>query len=160
MSRILWAGLAWLLVGWSTAGAAMGAEGDPAQSARALFERYQALERNFDPELASLYHDDAVVWVTRIYSNGVVRQLKIPGDIYQMAIRESMDEAAEQGDFNQYSEVDFTPVDQGVRIEAQRFNLWRNYRSPYRALVRPDDQGNWRIVEEHFETQVPYPANE
>lgn len=139
---------------------AHGADDPSIQAARALFERYQQLERNFDPELASLYDEDAVIWVTRIYSNGVVRQLKIPGELYQMAIRQSMDQAAEHGDFNEYSEVRFQAMDEGVKIQAQRYNLWRNYRSPYAAIVRPDGQGEWRIVEERFETQVPEPATE
>lgn len=150
----------WLYWGLLACGTALAAERAPEQGARALFERYQQLERSFDPELASLYAPDAVVWVTRVYANGVVRQLKIPGDIYQMAIRQSMAEAAEHGDFNEYSQVAYTPTEDGVKIQAQRFNLWRNYRSPYMALVRPDDQGDWRIVEEHFETQVPYAATE
>ena len=128
--------------------------------AQEFFDRYQQLERSFDPELASLYDEDAVIWVTRIYSNGVVRQLKIPGDVYRMAIRQSRDKAAEYGDFNEYSEVQFEPRQQGVEIQATRFNLWRNYRSPYFAFVQADDGGKWRIVEERFETQVPHPATE
>lgn len=136
------------------------AEAPSLDDARAFFERYQQLERSFDPELASLYADDAVVWVTRIYANGVIRQLKIPGDIYSMAIRQSMAEAAEHGDFNEYSDVQYEPDGQQVRIEASRFNLWRNYRSPYSALLRRDDEGRWRIVEEHFETRVPTAASE
>lgn len=149
----------WLACALGFGGAAQ-AESDPLGAARALFDRYQKLERTFDPELASLYDDEAEIWVTRIYSNGVVRQLKIPGDVYKMALRQSMAEAAEQGDFNEYSEARFTTTDQGVRIDATRFNLWRNYRSPYTALVQPDAAGQWRIVEEHFETQVPTPATE
>lgn len=153
--------LAWILL-LSLAGLAPlhGADDASVEAARALFERYQQLERRFDPELASLYDKDAVIWVTRVYSNGVVRELKIPGELYQMAIRQSREQAAEHGDFNEYSEVQFQPMDDGVKIQAQRFNLWRNYRSPYTAVVRPDAQGEWQIVEEHFETQVPEPASE
>jgi len=131
-----------------------------APEARALFDRYRSLERSFDPRLAELYDDDAVILVTRIYSNGVVRQLKIPGDVYKLALRQSMENAAEQGDFNEYSEVEFATRDGAVLITAQRYNLWRNYSSPYRAVLRQGRDGAWRIVEERFETQVPYAATE
>lgn len=149
-----------LMVWAALGGPLQAAEEDRLAAVRAFFDRYQNLERNFDPELASLYHQDAVVWVTRIYSNGVVRQLKIPGDVYQLAIRQSMDAAAEHGDFNEYSDIRVVPQADHVRIEATRYNLWRNYRSPYSAVVRRGPDGEWRIVEERFETQVPQPATE
>lgn len=127
--------------------------------ARELFDRYQARERQFDPALAQLYDDDAVILVTRIYSNGVVRHLKIPGDLYKLALRESMDEAAEQGDFNQYNDVQFSAENGRVQVSATRYNLWRHYTSPYSATLERGADG-WRIIEERFETQVPYPATE
>lgn len=150
----------WWLLGLATVPMAVGSDDRRIDAASQLFDRYQQLERSFDPDLASLYADDAVIWVTRIYANGVVRQLKIPGDVYGLAVRQSMEQAAEHGDFNEYSDIQFLPQDSGVRIQAQRFNLWRNYHSPYAALVAPGADGTWRIVEEHFETQVPHPATE
>lgn len=133
---------------------------DVPAGARALFERYQTLERSFDPALADLYADDAVIRVTRIYANGVVRHLKIPGDLYQMALRQSMADAAAQGDFNQFSAVDFKRREGGVEVTAQRYNLWRNYTSPYRAMLRPGADGQWQIAEEYLETRVPQQASE
>ncbi len=128
--------------------------------AQDFFARYQQLERTFDPELASLYAKDSVIWVTRIYANGVVRQLKIPGDLYRQVLRESMEQAKKRGDYNKYSDVRFDSQPDGVRIRATRYNVWRDYRSPYAALVRPGEDGNWRIVDEHFETRIPQPAEE
>lgn len=148
------------LLAWLAVSVGVHAEDERLAGAREFFDRYRSLERNFDPELASLYAEDAVIWVTRIYSNDVVRQLKIPGDIYRLALRDSMDEAAEHGDFNEYSQIQFLPQAQGVQIQAQRYNLWRHYRSPYFALIRPDAEGEWRIAEERFETRVPHPATE
>ncbi len=148
----------WLMVAGSASGAL--AEDQRVAAAQTFFARYQRLERNFDPELASLYAKDSVIWVTRIYSNNVVRQLKIPGDLYRQALRESMEHAEQRGDYNEYSDVRFDPQPGGVRIRAMRYNVWRDYRSPYAALVRPGGDGNWRIVDEHFETRVPQPATE
>ena len=128
--------------------------------AQAFFEQYQYLERSFDPDLASLYADNAVIWVTRIYSNNVVRQLKIPGDVYRLSLRDSMTEAAKHGDYNEFTDVRFTPVATGVRIRATRHNVWRDYLSAYEALIEPDAAGDWHIVEERFETRVPHPATE
>lgn len=133
---------------------------DVPAEARDVFDRYQSLERSFDPQLAELYDDDAVILVTRVYANGVVRHLKIPGDVYKLALRQSMEAAAEAGDFNQYNDIEFASRDGAVEVTAQRYNLWRNYSSPYRALLRVDEDGYWRIVEERMETQVPYTASE
>ncbi len=144
------------------AGVAFGAHAEDGRvaEAREFFARYQRLERAFDPELASLYAKDSVIWVTRIYTNHVVRQLKIPGDLYRQVLRESMEQAEQRGDYNEYSELRFEPQPDGVRIRATRYNAWRDYKSPYAALVRPDEDGNWRIIDEYFETRIPQRAEE
>lgn len=123
--------------------------------ARAWFARYQSLERGFDPALADLYADRAVIWITRVYPSGVVRQLKIPGELYKQMLRQSMPLARAHGDYNRYSAVRYRREGNGVRIEASRYSVWRHYRSPYSLLIAPDASGHWHVIEERVRQRVP-----
>jgi hypothetical protein len=122
---------------------------------QAAFQRYQQLERTFDPALAELYADDAVVWMTRHHPDGRVGQLKIPGAIYRQFLRQSMAEARARGDYNAYTDVRYRAEGDGVRVTAVRRSLWRHYRSPYSALWTEVRPGKWCIVEERLVQQVP-----
>ena len=128
-------------------------------AAKALFLRYQSLERSFDPALADLYADDAVIRVRRVYVNGVVRYLKVPAELYKPALRQSAATAREQGDFNEYSGVSYRREGERVRIDAQRYSVWQHYRSPWSLWVAPDAGGRWLIREEHLEQHLPVPAH-
>ncbi len=125
------------------------------EPARQLFARYQQLEHNFDPALAQLYADGAIIKVTRIYAGGVQRQLLVPGDLYQLALRQSMPLAKAEGDYNRFRDVSYHAAAGGVRIRATRYSVWRNYTSPYTALVARGADGHWRIVEETIVQQMP-----
>jgi len=50
------------------------------EKAKALFTRYVELEKEFDPSVADLYSDDAVIRNTRRYPNAQVRTIEIPAD--------------------------------------------------------------------------------
>jgi len=139
---------------------ARGAGEDPGlASAKALFMRYQALERSFDPALADLYADDAVIRVKRVYVNGVVRQLKVPAKLYKPALRQSAATAREQDDVNEYSGVRYRRDGERVRIDAQRYSVWQHYRSPWSLWVAPDAGGRWLIREEVLEQHLSVPAH-
>jgi hypothetical protein len=126
-------------------------------SAKDFFSRYTTLEQRFDPELAELYSDKANIKVTRVYSTGVVRQLLVPGELYKLAIRQSMAAAKETNDFNRYTDVQYTAEADKVRITATRYSQWQDYRSPYSMLLARDADSRWMIVEETVETHVPGP---
>jgi len=139
---------------------ARGAGGDAGlASAKGLFMRYQALERSFDPALADLYADDAVIRVKRVYVNGVVRYLNVPAELYKPALRQSAATAREQGDFNEYSGVRYRRDGERVRIDAERYSVWQHYRSPWSLWVAPDAKGRWLIREEHLEQHLSVPAH-
>lgn len=125
----------------------------PVDDAKALFERYVALEKQFDPVVADLYADDAVIKTKRTYPDGQVRDLTMPAMAYKGLIRSAMPAARARGDTNSYSKVTYTDEGPGVRIRALRYSTLKKYSSPLSLLVAPDTSGRWRIREELSETQ-------
>jgi hypothetical protein len=103
--------------------------------AKELFRKYIALENKFDPLLADLYSDKAVIRNTRHYPNGVKRTIEIPAANYKELIRTAMPLAKARGDKNRYSFVKFNSEGGIVRIRAKRYSLAKNYSSPISLLL-------------------------
>lgn len=55
-----------------------------------LFATYVQQERTFDPDMANLYSDDALIRNQRKYPSGQVRQLTIPARQYKKLLRKSI----------------------------------------------------------------------
>lgn len=91
---------------------------DPIAEAKTLFSRYAAIETAFDPSVAELYADDAIIKNKRIYPTGQVRELTIPAPQYKQLIRASMPLAKIKNDYSTYSEIRFKAEGEGVRITA------------------------------------------
>lgn len=124
------------------------------QVAESLFEDYVRLEHAFDPAIADLYDDAAVIKNTRRYPTGQVRELELPGAEYKALIRQVMPLAKARGDRSTYSEVSFELNGDGsVSIEASRYSELKDYTSPLKLTVAPDEEGEWRIIEELSESQ-------
>lgn len=125
---------------------------DPVEDAKDLFARYVALGTAFDPAVADLYADDALIRNKRTYLKGQVRELTMPAPQYKELIRGSMPLAKAKGDLSTYSETTFTEELAGVRIMAKRFSVLKKYYSPLSLLVAPDASGRWVIREEVSES--------
>lgn len=124
---------------------------DALDPARQLFARYVALEAAFDPALAELYSDRAVIRVRR-YDNGAFRDVTIPAPRYKQSIRSALPVAKSRNDVNRYSEVSFAAEGPSrVRIAATRYSVLKRYASAIRLVVAPDN-GQWAIVEESSES--------
>lgn len=128
------------------------ADGDVA-SAKALFNRYMALERAFDAGVADLYADTAVIRNKRTYPTGQVREMTLPATQYKSLIRASMPLAASRGDVSTYSKITYTPEGARVRVVATRYSGLKKYYSPFSLLVGPSEHGTWLIYEELSESQ-------
>ncbi|MFP3939740.1 MAG: hypothetical protein ACLF0P_05485 [Thermoanaerobaculia bacterium] len=123
-------------------------------AAKALFEAYVELEHAFDPAVADLYADDAVIKNKRRYPTGQVRELELVGSQYKALIRQAMPLAKARGDRSTYSNVTYNLNDDGsVDIKASRYSELKDYTSPLRLTVAPDDEGRWRIIVEISESQ-------
>ena len=123
------------------------------EPARALFERYVALEQQFDSGVADLYSDDAVIQNKRTYPTGQVREMTIPTAHYKELLRKSMPLAKVLGDKSTYSACSYDPEGAKVRIKCQRFSERKKYTSPISLLVGPAANGKWLIFEELSESQ-------
>lgn len=123
--------------------------------AKALFVRYVTLGHTFDPAVADLYSDSAVIRNKRLYPTGQERILTMPAPQYKAFIRQAMQLAKDRGDISTYSEVKYTVEGAGVRITATRFSELKRYSSPVSLLVGPAEGKAWLILEELSESR-PY----
>jgi len=122
-------------------------------TARALFDRYVALERSFDPAMADLYAPDATIRNRRSYPTGQVRELTIPAPQYKELVRRAMPLAKAQNDTNRYSDCAYAPEAGRIRIRCIRYSERKNYSSPMELLVGPNATGAWLVFAEISESQ-------
>ena len=122
------------------------------EPAKQLFQKYITLENKFDPSVADLYADDALIRNTRRYPNGQKRTIDIPALKYKELIRTAMPLAKARGDRNRYSQVKYKPEGNNVRITAMRYSLLKKYSSPISLLVGPNTKGDWIVLEEISES--------
>jgi hypothetical protein len=121
--------------------------------AEELFAAYDRLEHEFDPAIADLYADDAVIRNKRTYPTGEVREMTIPASKYKELLRTATPLAKARGDVSTYSNVTYTPEAEGVRIKADRYSELKKYHSPLSLLVKPSASGKWLIYEELSESR-------
>lgn len=122
-------------------------------AAKALFERYVQLEHTFDPAVADLYADDALIQNKRTEADGRVREIRVPAPAYKDLIRKAMPLAKTRGDISTYSDVTYTMEGERVRIKATRLSALKKHISPFSLLVGPNGRGSWVIYEELSESQ-------
>lgn len=155
-SRTMNALVAMIVASLATAPIAAGQSSDPRlEAAEELFERYVTLEYAYDPALADLYADDAVIKNTRRYPTGQVREMQLTGAQYKALIRQALPLTKARDDRSTYSDVSFQLEANGsVTITASHYLEFKNYTSPLKIILSvggADDR--WRILEEASESQ-------
>ena len=121
--------------------------------AETIFKNYQALEHSFDPAVADLYCDSALIRNVRTYPDGQERTLELPGAKYKELIRAAMPLAKSKGDISTYSAVAYAPEADNVRVTATRYSVLKKYSSPMSLLIGACNGGEWAILEELGESQ-------
>lgn len=121
--------------------------------AKAFFQKYIELEAAFDPKIADLYSDTALITDKRTYPWGKVKELTVPADKYKQLIAVGMPLAKAKGDYSTYSDIAYSEEKEGVRIKATRFSELKKYSSNFSMLIAKDSTGKWLIVEELSESQ-------
>jgi hypothetical protein len=142
-----------LLLSAGLGGMSAAATADPIADALALFHDYEARSTRFDPTLADLYSDNAVIRSKRLDPRGGVRELSFSGSKWKLMIRAAMPIAKMRGDTNRFDELSARAAGDAVIITAKRHSELKGYTSPFRLVVRRDGSGSWKIVEEDTETQ-------
>ena len=122
------------------------------QQAQAFLTKYVETYHSFDPGVADLYSDDAVIQNTRTYPTGEVRRLTIPALQYKALLRQTMSLAKQRGDRSQYTEPKFSQEGAAVRIQLTRYSEMKKHTSPLALLVAPDKGGRWVVLEEYSES--------
>ena len=123
------------------------------KAAAQLFQRYVALSRAYDAELAELFDDNAVIVNKRVSANGDVREMTLPAARYKLMLRKALPLARERGDRSTYSNVRYAREGDRVRITALRYSELKKYSSPLVLLVGAAPGGGWVIYEEHSESR-------
>ena len=146
---------AFLLVTAPVGVAAQGLSADARAKAEQLWNRYVALEAAFDPAVADLYADDALIRNRRTYPTGEVREATVPAAQYKMLVRQAIPIAKARNDISRYSGCMFTPRGQQerVRIVCSRYSVLKDYTSTIALLVGPGPSGAWMIFEELSESR-------
>ena len=122
-------------------------------SAKQLFQQYIALGHAFDPAVADLYADDALIQNTRTYPTGQKRILIMEAPQYKALIRQTMFAAKDRNDTSDYTDVAYALEGEKVRIMATRHSNLKDYDSPMSILVAKDQNEHWKITEEISESQ-------
>ena len=133
--------------------AAQGLSADARAKAEQVLERYRALERAFDPAIADLYADDALILTRRTYPNGEVRDLTIGATEYKALIRSTIPLAKARGDVSRYSGCTYAPAGVRVRIACARYSELKDYTSRISLVVGPGPGGAWLVFEELSESR-------
>ncbi|MEG5172684.1 hypothetical protein [Microcoleus sp. B3-D7] len=116
--------------------------------AEKVFANYQSLERAFDPAVADLYCDTALIRNVRTYPGGRQRTLEFPAPKYKDLIRAAMPVAKARGDYSTYSKIVYSLEGKNVRITATRFSVMKNYSSTISLLVGKCNSGQTGVLEE------------
>jgi hypothetical protein len=132
---------------------AQGLSADARSKAEQLWTRYVALEAAFDPAVADLYSDDAVIRNRRTYPTGEVREATVPAAQYKLLVRQAIPLAKARNDISRYSNCSYVADGPRVRILCARFSVLKNYTSPISLLVGPGPAGSWLIFEELSESR-------
>jgi hypothetical protein len=132
--------------------AAQELSGDARARAEQLWARYVALDAAFDPAVADLYADDAVIRDRRLHATGS-DEVSVPGALYKTLLRRAISTAKARNAVNQYSDCSYAAVRTRVRIVCTRFSALKGSTSPVSLLVGPGPSGEWRIFEEKSESR-------
>ena len=121
-------------------------------SAEELWDLFVELGTGFDPALADLYADDAVIHLTRRYPDGRTRTLQLTGREYKPMVRQAMPIARNRGDVDVYSNVQFEDLGDRTRITATRYGTLKKYRAPHELIVGNVGSTGWKILKETGES--------
>ena len=142
------------VIGYTALASAQGApSADARTKAEQVWNRYVTLEAAFDPAVADLYADSALIRNRRTYPTGEVREATVPAPQYRALVRQAIPLAKAKNDTNRYSDCVYTAEGARVRIVCARFSALRNYTSPISVLLGPGPAGDWLIFEELSESR-------
>ncbi len=142
-----------LLLALALGSAPLAAQSASPGSAKELWKAYVDLGTRFDPSLADLYADDAIIRNTRRYPDGRTRTLEMNGKEYKSLVRQAMPLARSRGDVDVYSKVQFEDLGDRTRITATRYSTLKKYEAPHELIVGNRGGAVWSILQETGESR-------
>ena len=122
---------------------AQGLSADARAKAEQLWARYVALEQAFDPAVADLYADDAVIRNRRTYPTGEVREATVPAAQYKLLVRQAIPLAKARNDLSRYSGCTTRPTGPACGSPVRASRCLKNYTSPI-SRAGGAGAGRWR----------------
>ena len=117
-----------------------------------FFEKFQHLNKVYDPAIRDLYSDDAVVSVIS-YGKGIEVLTKIQASKFKPQLDESMKYAKALSSSDRYSNIRISPIAQGYKIEAHRYSFDKCYEDKAFSLeLRKNTDNSLQIVKQHEST--------
>lgn len=118
------------------------------KQAQDIFSQYSSFEKAFNPALADLYCDNALIRNTRNYPNGQSRTMEISAPQYKNLIRQSMPLAKLKGDYSTYKNIQHQTTKGGINFTATRHSELKNYDSPISVKIGACSTERVGILEE------------
>lgn len=116
-------------------------------AAKAFFDKYVKLEREFDPAQASLYAPNA-----RIVLRRGAREATLTGTQMQELIQKTMPLAKLKSDTNTYSNTTYTRDGKYIRIKTARMANLTGINTPHEIVLASPNEKDWYIVQETVES--------
>jgi len=102
----------------------------------------------YDPGLADLYADEALIKQRRKMPMGEPQDVMIPAAKYKTLLRQNIATAKARGDRSTYSDVTYTREGEFIRIDALRSTEMSKRITPFSIVVGQSPSGTWLIYEE------------
>jgi hypothetical protein len=124
-----------------------------AKSPEDLIEKYQQLEHEFNPSIATLYSDNAIIKNKRVYPDGQIKEMNLKAIDYKNLIIKSMPIAKYRNDTSSYTNIVYTKTQNRIKVTANRYSNLKKYTSPISWTLEQDKKSNWLIIEEISESR-------
>ncbi len=119
-----------------------------------FFDQYVELSDAFDPKIADLYSDSAMIRAYRRYPNGLNKEMELSGVQWKSLIGKVMPLAKARGDRNTFTGITISIDGIRAKIKADRYSILKCYTDKgYYMIVEQQSEGKYLIVEEYMETQ-------
>ena len=128
---------------------------EPLNAAKGVYDRYVQYTCNFDPSVAQLYAEEALVQMTRKYPDGTSQTRTVPSGKHKEFIRAILPIAKQRGDTCRFSDAEYKQEGgDKVRINVKQYSDLGKYWSDVSLLVvKVDDQ--WLITEDVTVSEIP-----
>lgn len=118
-------------------------------AARAAFDRFIALEQDYDPALLDLYAEDGVVIEVTADGAAERRRREIPLRRYRAALPLALRLSQKAGERSEHREISSEWLAPGwVVIRSLRVSSQSRAPAPYEMTLRLDAAGRWLVVKE------------